>query len=167
MSSARTQGLDLDDDRPFQERYWRWQRGAWAVFALIVIAALAGLTGSGGPLSRASASGPGGEVDYPRVARWDASDDIRITLPASGARTAHVEIDRAFSDVFEVEVIQPVPAASAATAMGLRYRFDLGAANGPRRIVMHVRPLRPAMATPLRVRIDEAPPLRLTPIVLP
>ena len=60
MSSARTHGLDLDDDRPFQERYWRWQRGAWAVFALIVTAALAGLTGEWG--KPAVVTGSGGSI---------------------------------------------------------------------------------------------------------
>lgn len=62
--------LDVDDDRAFQEKFWTFQRVAWALMALILLAALAGTTGSGGPLAHAEASGPGGSIEYPRIARW-------------------------------------------------------------------------------------------------
>jgi hypothetical protein len=52
--------LDLDEDRLFQERYWSFQRFAWVLFLFVVVGALCGLTGSGGPFSRATVEGAGG-----------------------------------------------------------------------------------------------------------
>lgn len=46
----RPDGLQLDEHRQFQERFWTIERAAWIVFGMIVIAALAGAFGAGGRL---------------------------------------------------------------------------------------------------------------------
>jgi len=167
MMEAHSEGLDLNDDKPFQERFWTFQRFAWLAFALCVILALAGLTGGGGPLSRATASGDAGTVDYPRVARWEASDALRIILPESANRQVRIDIGSAFSEVFELEDIQPQPSASEATAEGLRFVFDLSDPPGERRIVMHVRAMRPSLGRAMHIRINGGPALAFAPVVLP
>lgn len=45
------EGLEVGADRPFQERLWFWERVGWAAMLLLVVAALAGLTGTTGPAS--------------------------------------------------------------------------------------------------------------------
>jgi hypothetical protein len=46
----------------FQRRLWRAERIGWGCMALLVLAALAGLTGGGGPLSRATGAAPEGSL---------------------------------------------------------------------------------------------------------
>ena len=45
--NVRSDGLQLDEHRRFQERFWSIERLAWCAFALIVIIALLGGFGSG------------------------------------------------------------------------------------------------------------------------
>ena len=48
--AVRPDGLQLDEDRGFQRRFWRAERIAWGTFAAIMLAALSGLFGGSGPL---------------------------------------------------------------------------------------------------------------------
>lgn len=167
MVDSKATGIELDEDRPFQERFWSFQRIAWVVMGLIVAAALAGLTGAGGLLSRAEATAPGATLDYPRVTRWQASDDMRLTLAPRGADQATIMIGASFFDIFEIEEIHPAPAESGATASGQRLVFDLGEASGEREIIFHIRATAPALTATYQVRVDDGPAMRLSPVVLP
>lgn len=166
MAASKRDDLELDDDRRFQEKFWTFERFAWVLLGLIVLAALAGFTGQGGPFGRAKAAGSSGEIDYPRVTRWETSDEIRLTL-AGGGDQAVVEIGSAFSEVFEFEDMQPAPSASYATPEGHRHVFDLRGGSGKREIVMHVRAMRPALGVAIDMRINDAPALQIRPVVLP
>jgi hypothetical protein len=158
---------ELDEDRTFQERFWDVERVAWLILALIVIAALAGFSGQGGAFARATVSGPTGMIEYPRVTRWETSDEFRLTLAAGAGRQAAVEIGSSFPDMFEFEDIQPAPAKSYATSSGQRLVFDLDAAPAEREIIMHVRAMKPSFTTGIDMRIGEGPRLRIHPVVLP
>lgn len=165
MSDA-TAGLELDEDRAFQERFWSVQRVAWLVFAAFLAAALLGLTGSGGPLSRAMLDTGAGSIDYPRVARWDTEDELRIRFAGTrdgGALTFTPD----FRDLFAIEGFQPAPVDEAATQDGQRVIFDLGNGAGAREVVVAVRPLRPALGARVHLRIDDGAPLALSTTVLP
>ena len=167
MTSAKHKGLELNEDRPFQEKFWSFERGAWVVMALIMVAALAGLTGQGGPLAGASVAGPDGRIEYPRIARWEADDSLTVTLPPGAAGEATIDIGPAFSDIFGISDVRPTPAESSATGDGQRMTFDLGDGAGPRRIVLHVRPTKPSFGKPIEMRLNGGPPMTLTPVVLP
>jgi hypothetical protein len=158
---------ELEEDRPFQERFWNAQRVAWFILILIVIAALAGFSGQGGPFARATVSGPAGMIDYPRVTRWETSDEIRLTLGAGIERQAVVEIGPAFPDLFELEDIQPAPAESHAGPNGQRLVFHLDPAPARREVIMHVRAMRPSFTKGIDMRIGEGPRLRIRSVVLP
>lgn len=158
---------ELDEDRPFQERFWNAQRVAWFILILIVIAALTGFSGQGGPFARATVSGPTGTIDYPRVTRWETSDEIRLTLGAGIGGQTVVEIGSAFPDLFQLEDIQPAPAESHAGPNGQRLVFHLEPAPARREVIMHVRVMRPSLATGIDMRIGAGPNLRIRPLVLP
>jgi hypothetical protein len=160
-------GLDLGEDRAFQERFWTAERVAWFIMVLIILAALAGLTGHGGPLARATAGGASGEVDYPRITRWEASDEFNLTLPETSGDEAAVEVDSSFSNIFEIEDIQPQPSKSMVTGAGHRLVFELGEPAGSRKITVHVRAMKPSLGTSVDLRLNDGPPLRLRPVVLP
>ena len=132
---------------------------------IAMIAALIGLTGQGGMLAHAKASAGEASIDYPRVTRWEASDEFRLTVPGGGDGVT-VEIGPAFSKVFEYEDIQPVPAEHYATGDGQRLIFDLGEPAGKREIVFHVRAMQPSLGAPMQFRVNGAP-VTLHPVVLP
>ena len=163
----RHTGLDVNDDRAFQERYWTFQRFAWAVMALILVAALAGATGSGGPLAHAEASGPGGSIEYPRIARWQTAEQMTVRLLPGASGIARIELGEAFARTFTVETIEPQPSSSAATAAGHLYEFDLGDGWGEKQIILHVRAARPSLPVQVPARLGDAPPLPLRLVVLP
>lgn len=160
-------GLDLKTDRSFQIRFWHFQRFAWLAFLVILLIALAGLTGKGGPLSRATASGPQGSIDYPRVTRWEMTDDLTITLPPRRTGKTNIDIDNSFSKIFQIEDIQPAPTARLVTGAGQRLIFDLAEPAGKKSISIHVRPLQPSLWSNIPVWINDGEPLVLTPVVLP
>lgn len=164
--SPKPRALDLDDEPAFQQRYWRVQRVGWGAFALIVVAALLGFTGAGGPFASSRLVGASGSLDYPRVARWAAANElsVRFSGPAS---TGTVEVDRAFFEVFGVDGIQPSPTTSTLTAMGQRFTFDRTDAAGGDTVTFQVRPRRVAFPVRAQVRIGEGEPLRFSTIVLP
>mgnify|MGYP006172382717 CR=1 FL=1 len=159
--------LEVDEDRAFQEKFWTFQRIAWFFMALILVAALAGATGSGGPLAHGTASGPGGSIDYPRIARWQAAERMTVRLPPDAAGTASLELDGAFTRTFMIENIEPQPASSMATARGHRFEFDVGDGPGEKKIILHLRAASPALPVQAPARLGDGPPMPLRLLVLP
>ena len=164
---AKRPSIEVDADPAFQEGFWKFQRVAWVVMALIILAALFGATGSGGPLAHAQVEGPAGRIDYPRIARWQAADQMKVTVPPTATGSATLELDAAFTQTFSIEDIEPQPRSSLATATGHRFEFELGDAPGEKSIIFHLRADRPAWPTGLRARLGEAPPMTLRMTVLP
>src|SRR3546814_10863353 len=85
--SIRPDGLQVEDHRGYQEKLWTVERAAWIVFIVITLAAALGATGAGGPLSRQVAVTEHGRIDYPRIARWQASDELTIEFAARSGRS--------------------------------------------------------------------------------
>lgn len=99
--------FEVEEDRTFQERFWTAQRFAWSAMGLFIVAALAGATGSGGPLADAVAETPGGTIEYPRIARWQAAE--RMTVRVCDRRTikpsSHVQFLTGNSGRVQAEVM--------------------------------------------------------------
>ena len=160
-------GLEVDEDRAWQERFWTIQRIGWAVMALILLAALLGATGKGGPLASASARSPAGTIDYPRITRWQSSDQVAVRLPASASGKVNVELSPEFAETFTIESVEPEPSQVQATAHGDLFTFDVGNGGGEKEIVFNVRAQKPLLYRSVEARIGDGPrqPLALT--VLP
>jgi hypothetical protein len=75
-------GLEIDDNSEFQQKEWRVQRIGIALLALLVLAAAAGLTGTGGPFNDARAGSPGDPVlvEFERIVRQGASSSMTVHL---------------------------------------------------------------------------------------
>ena len=77
-------GLEVNDAPRFQHGFWIAERVSWLFFFLLLIVAVLGFTGMGGVFAAASVRSAAAEVEFPRVARWEASDEVRISLEAIG-----------------------------------------------------------------------------------
>lgn len=117
------EGLQLDENRRFQERFWLAERWAWGAFALIVLAGLLGFTGAGGLFARSQASAGASQIDYPRVARWHAADRITISFAPHAAAERKLLLSRRFSEMISLQDAQPRPVRWETTAAGEELTF--------------------------------------------
>lgn len=160
----RADGLQIEEHRRFQERLWSAERIAWAGFLCILLAALAGLTGGGGVLSRSTiALGPA-QADVPRISRWNAADEVRVDFGAGGGSRT-LALSHAFSDAFDVENVRPAPTHWAAAAAAQTLHFDVSG-PGPGRVIVHVRARRLGLVR-YTLAADGAAPQSVTTFILP
>ncbi|NLR97026.1 hypothetical protein HGP17_09275 [Rhizobium sp. P38BS-XIX] len=96
----------VGDQRAFQRAFWAVQRVAWLVFALILLACLLGLLGRGGIFSMKAVASSGGDIEIPAISRWNAPDEMRVTLGASVVDQT-VYVDSRFLETFSVDGIDP------------------------------------------------------------
>lgn len=113
-----TAPLEIDAAPSFQRRWWQVERIAWLLMGALVIAALCGLTGAGGPLSREQVQAGDATIDYPRIARWQPAEDATIRFGPEMTGEVEVVLSADFAEAFDVEAMQPQPASAASTAEG-------------------------------------------------
>jgi hypothetical protein len=129
--------MQIETDVEFQRRVWIAQRFGWVSFAILIIAALLGLFGSG-VISRSAADGSGLSVQYERFGRLLRSTDLQVTLTAPGD-TARLELERRYFDSVQIEQIIPIPHAVESRDGWLVYNF-IG--PSPVSVTFHLRPAR-------------------------
>lgn len=144
LPEIRDDGLQLDENRSFQNRFWKGERVAWCVYALLILGALVGLTGSGGALSAASVGVGASELTYPRFARWQSADQMTIVF-GGDTDTYRVELGPRFLDYFSIEGIQPRPVQSLTSASGTVFEFRTEQA-GAGKATFGIRPNHPGIA---------------------
>ncbi len=137
-------GLEFRSNRKFQERYWRIERIGWVCMALLLIAALAGLTGAGGPLSRGHVQAGDARMDYPRISRWAMADEMTVTFENSRAGEVEFLLPEGFLKVYSIEAITPQPVAMKAVAHGQLFRVALGGGTGRKTVKLSLRATAPA-----------------------
>jgi hypothetical protein len=112
VSEAGHEGLELNDDPVFDRRQGRVQRVGWALLALVLVAALAGVFGSG-PVSSGSAASDDGrlEVGFDRFVRRGGENALDLTLDPALAEAGEIEvaISATWLDGIDVEAVSPEP----------------------------------------------------------
>ena len=122
--------LQCNDDPAFQQAFWQFQRAAWALGSVVILAAAAGLTGSGGLFVRGSAEAGGAGLRYDHVARVESA--MRLVFKTNG--TPDVRISQDYLDRVRIVRIQPQPEAVSADDNGCaRTSIDSSAAAKKRR----------------------------------
>lgn len=164
LPPVRDDGLQLEDHPAFQQRFWMMQRVAWGAFGVVLLVALAGFTGSGGLFSRAEIAVAEGRLDYPRVARWQTPETLRIAFSAGDERH-RLLFSSGFEEDFALEQILPQPEREQMTADGLLLEFA-ATAGAASTAVLDISPRSPGLAS-FTLGIDRSPPLRVTVVVLP
>ena len=152
----------MSDDRRYQERLWTAERWAWGFFVLFTLAALLGATGAGGPLSRHQAVTAAGEIDLPRVARWQTPDHLAVRFATGGAHT--LLLSPQFSRAFQVEAIRPQPERVASGPDG--QTVHLAGGDGPAEAFVYFNPRNPGRAQ-YSIALDGAPPVSFSTLTLP
>jgi hypothetical protein len=127
--SRQAPALEIDEDAGFQRREWRLQRIGAALLGTFVIAAALGVTGMGGPVSRAEAGERGGPlfVEYSRVVRRGAK--ARMTLHIRGDSSGFIRfwLSAPYLEQVLVESVAPVP--ETATVESARRVYTIRAAS--------------------------------------
>ncbi|MCZ0960985.1 hypothetical protein [Paracoccus benzoatiresistens] len=108
IPEIRPDGLQLDEPRDRQRRYWRIQRIAWWTFGAVMLLAILGLTGSGGVFHTQTIHFANARAEVPRVSRWEGMDEVAIIFD-NPADSHEVRISQPFFERFSVERIQPEP----------------------------------------------------------
>jgi hypothetical protein len=160
LPGIRPDGLQLEEDRRLQERLWTAERVAHVVFALLVAAGLAGALGAGGPLASGTREIEGGEVDHPRILRWETSEDIVVRLDDPAA--PRLVLEGPVPETLRLDAVEPQPVRATASPEGLALDFE----PGTRLAALRVVPARPGLVG-LGIAIGDGSAARFTLLVLP
>lgn len=135
--------LQINEDIPFQRRFWIVERVGWVIMAIVVAAGALGLFSSG-PLSRRQVGDPAGllTVEHQRFARLQAPVEIRLTLSpaATAAGTVSLRLERDLVDALEIERMRPQPLRMWADGGGLRLDVAVAEPGRPAEIRVYTKP---------------------------
>ena len=141
-SIQRVGSLEIAQDLDFQRREWRAQRIGWVVMALLILAALLGLTGSG-LLARATVGETGSplQLEYSRFDRLEAPTtlDVEIAGEAASGEQVEVWVDRAYLQTVQVEQVVPEPEEVRSRGDRLAYVFGVDEPGQPVMITFDLR----------------------------
>lgn len=103
----------------------------FCIFALLVIAGLAGIFGSG-PLATREMVMPAAVVEFPHFARARSPESVIIRPRGADEGHINIHIDRTLVDALRIETIAPQPASATVDETGILYTFGSAAsAQGP------------------------------------
>ena len=109
--SKKNRSIELDEDLQFQRKEWLFQRIGVVFMGVFVIAALLGVTGMGGPLSRASAGERGGplHVEYDRFVRRGAKATIKLHFRSDPPGFIQFWVSEPYLEDVVVDSVAPLP----------------------------------------------------------
>jgi hypothetical protein len=107
----------------FQKAVWIAERVAWALLALVPLAALAGVF-SHGPLSDKKATAPNSSftVEYERFQRSTVQARFVFRIPAEKDE-AKLRLSAAFHEGYDIQSLYPEPVSASANAKGIDFNF--------------------------------------------
>lgn len=170
--------IDLDEDPSFQEKDWRFQRIAWFIMMLIVIAALVGIFGDG-PFSLGNiAADDGTSVVYERITRIhkQTSTAILIPLPTSALSISNPKEAESYFDVamsadfvhrMGLTSIVPTPRRMIQTDSMVVFRFGAFPETRGLQITFNWQPSDPGRHTATIIMGDHLSHHKISTIVLP
>jgi hypothetical protein len=163
VDGAVAVGEDLD----FQRRWWRFEKVAWLLLAVVLIADGLGAFGRGW-LAKAQLITADGSlrVRYERVERVGTPSEMTIEFGPSAVRDQKVQMFASQAIVKELgaQRIIPQPIASEIGPGGITYTFS--AAGSPAIASMAMQPSFPGIHH-LELRVLGSEPIRATIVVLP
>lgn len=134
-------GEDLD----FQRTWWKFERAVWILFALLIMADLAGLFGRG-PLADATLISPAMTIHFERIERSGTPSMLHIDFNPSAIQEGKIQLFASESIVNKLgaQRIIPSPETSAIGGGGITYTFPATAV--PATVTFALQPDRPGAA---------------------
>jgi hypothetical protein len=165
----RVGDLEINQDLQHQRLEWKIERVGWVVMALTLLAALAGLLGSG-PLSSATAGERGSAlwVEYNRLERYQGPAMLRVHMGPGAARDgkARLWLSREYVENIELRHIDPEPESVEAAPDRLIYTFNLPDPTRPTAVTYHFEANR-FWRMPVGVGLDGGPELQFSQFFYP
>jgi hypothetical protein len=158
---ARSSQFQIDEDLQFQHREWKIQRVGWGAMALVIMAALLGVFGTG-PLSSATLETEGLRLEHERFCRLQRNTELRFTIGGTGDPVLLL-IGREYLDRVMIERITPEPGKAEAVNDGVVFHFAL---QGPAAVTFHLRPEKFGLVSG-KARLGQAVPITFTQFIYP
>jgi hypothetical protein len=169
MARSSSRAAPIEEDLPFQRKQWRVERIGWAVMILLILAALAGAFGGGGPLSSATSATPDSRVrvKHERFARVLAPMSVEITVAQpAGARSLQIRISESYMGAMSVRSIIPEPNSTALADQMVVLAFDPSSAAGDIKVRLGLEP-QTIGSVKGTVVVDGGAPLRFGHFIFP
>ena len=125
MGTRQTHGLQINEDIRFQRRDWCIQRVGWCALALVLLAGLSGIFGSG-PLSHVRTTNDRGlAVEYERFVRHSAHTNLRVRLEPEAlvSDQARILLSRQYLLAHNVLSVVPEPRSVRSVGNDIEYIF--------------------------------------------
>lgn len=133
----RISGIDINEDMEYQWREWRVHRFAWAVFAVVLLASLAGLFGQG-PLSHVEVKDAGGilTLQYERIDRYHAPSGIVVKTGPSAAPDGalRLSLNHELLERLQIERIMPEPESVETGPAFVTYTINVAQPDQPSQV---------------------------------
>lgn len=159
--------VSVGEDLKFQERWWRFERIVWSLFALIIALDLAGAFGRG-PLAKHElhAADQSTEIKYDRIEREGTPAILNVQFGASAIQQDKIRLFISDSLVQELgtQRVVPAPEATAVGGGGLTYTFP--ATSLPASVQFALQPARMGVFH-FVIQVIGAQPVNGTVVVLP
>lgn len=158
------------EDINFQGRAWFWQRVGWAIMALLLLAGMLGVFGSG-VLEKARAGDENSSLwlEYNRFGRAKAETSmLRVRLGAGMGREgrARVWLSRNYLEGMQIMGMVPQPESVETGPDRVTYVFRLTDPNKPTAVTFHLEPEKPG-ALKGQVGVEGGPQLDFTQYIYP
>ncbi len=130
------QNIEVGYDHDFLQRWMRFEKVAWIVMVIALIAGLAGVFGRG-PLAKTTVkAGDGTEIRFERVARNKTPALVEIRLPETlaGGKMLKIRIEGDLLNRGRLQRIVPQPAREIPISHGLIAEIPIDAGDQPGKI---------------------------------
>jgi hypothetical protein len=132
--------LEIHQDLPFEEKYWKVQKIARVGLVFALVLAALGLFGAG-PLSEGKVVRGNFEARYERFERLETVYQIDLRIPVDGQGAASIWVSPEFLKKVRIERISPEPLSEVAEDGGARFIFNSKQPEAAIQAVFHYEPL--------------------------
>jgi hypothetical protein len=140
--------IAVGENLDFQRKWWRFSKGLWIVFGLMVLADLIGCFGRG-PISHASAAANDGSItmNYDWVERFSTPCILRVSFGPNAVHEGKAQLwtSKSLEMPLGNQRIIPEPESSALHDGGILYTFPVKAL--PATIEFSLQPADPGLNT--------------------
>lgn len=159
--------VSVGEDLQFQQKWWRFERFVWSLFALVLVLDLAGAFGRG-PLAHHQIKATDGSIDvkYERIAREETPGILDVKFGPSVIENGKIKLFISESVVEELgnQRVIPAPETTAIGGGGLTYTF--AATSVPASVQFALQPAKPGIFH-FVMQVVGAQPVNGTVVVMP